>query len=153
MNVHVRLERPEDQQAVHDVVERAFERPDEADLVDALREDSAWIEGLSWVAERDGTIVGHALATRNHVGGVPSLCLAPCSVVPEEQRTGAGTAVIEAVIAAAREQGEKFMTVLGHTSYYPRFGFRVVEGAFMVMELADEPMPTGEVQYAKAFGV
>lgn len=108
-------------------------------------------------------MVAHALATRCHIGDVPALCLAPCSVLPEFQGTGLGTEVIEAVIGAAREQGESYMTVLGHPTYYPRFGFdvdpdvtvpfEVEDGAFMVLQLGEAPMPAGEVRYATEFGI
>ena len=159
----IRPEIPTDHEAVHGLTAAAFDREDEATLVDALRQDAGWIDGLSWVAELDGRIVGHALATRCHIGKTPALCLAPCSVAPDLQGEGVGSLCIDAVIAAAQRQGEKFMTVLGHPNYYPRFGFlvdprvtlpfEVDEGAFMVLKLAQDSMPAGEVKYADAFGI
>ena len=159
----IRPEIPTDHEAVHALTAAAFDREDEATLVDALRQDAGWIDGLSWVAELDGRIVGHALATRCHIGKTPALCLAPCSVAPDLQGEGVGSLCIDAVIAAAQRQGEKFMTVLGHPNYYPRFGFlvdprvtlpcEVDEGAVMVLKLAQDSMPAGEVKYADAFGI
>jgi putative acetyltransferase len=52
--VIVREERPEDRDAVRAVEEAAFGRPDEGDIVDALRGDPAW--ALSLVAEVDGEV-------------------------------------------------------------------------------------------------
>jgi putative acetyltransferase len=166
--------RPEDplgaeRAAVRRVVEAAFPTPAEADLVDALREDpGAWLPGLSWVVsdsqDPDAGPVGHALVTRCHVGGEPAAALAPCSVLPDHQGQGAGTAVIEAVLAAARETGERLVLVLGHAGYYPRFGFRPASGlgirapfevpdeAMMALVLG-EPVPSGLMTYPPAFGV
>ena len=60
-----RPEKPTDTAAVRDVNIAAFETTDEANLVDALRQDPAWIDGLSFVTTTDtGTVVGHALLTR-----------------------------------------------------------------------------------------
>ena len=53
----VRSERPPDHAAIHAVNVLAFERPDEADLVTALRDTGAL--AISCVAELDGSIVGH----------------------------------------------------------------------------------------------
>ncbi len=164
------LTRPEtdaDIAAVRAVTLAAFETSAEADLVDALRADPAWIEGLSVVATTpEGTVVGHALLTRCWIGDSPALCLAPCSVAPEHQRTGAGTAAIETALALAREQGEAHVVVLGHPDYYPRFGFRRASeaGIRLSIEVPDEallamtldpmrPLPSGQVRYAPPFGI
>ncbi|MFC4008240.1 GNAT family N-acetyltransferase [Nonomuraea purpurea] len=118
--------RPEEERdvaAVREVNLAAFPTSLEADLVDALRKDPAWMPGLSVVAEHDGVVAGYALLTRCHVDGVPALALAPCAVLPSYQRRGAGSAAIAAGLVRAREQGEHLVLVVGHPSYYPRFGF------------------------------
>ncbi|MGI5337250.1 GNAT family N-acetyltransferase [Streptomyces sp. CA-181903] len=152
--------------AVRAVELAAFPTPSEADLVDALRADPAWIPGLSLVAEDpDGTLVAHALLTRCHIGEEPALCLAPVAVLPARQRTGAGSAVVRAALDAARARGEHAVTVLGHPDYYPRFGFgrasahgvlpafEVPDEAIMVLALdADRPLPAGRIRYAAPFG-
>ncbi|MDH6680503.1 putative acetyltransferase [Rhodococcus sp. LBL1] len=163
---HVHPERPDDSEAVRAVVLAAFPGPDEADLVDALRSDPAWIDGLSWVAVLgDGTVAAHALCTRCHVDGVASLALAPVSVLPEYQNRGLGAAVTRAVLDAARAQGEPSVIVLGHPDYYPRFGFarasdhgirvsfEVPDESLMVTALGDADLPTGTVRYPEPFGV
>ncbi|MGW0596897.1 GNAT family N-acetyltransferase [Streptomyces sp. NPDC002776] len=152
--------------AVREIVLGAFETPLEADLVDALRTDDAWIEGLSYVStDTADTAVGYALLTRCHIDDVPALCLAPVAVHPAHQRTGAGGAAIRAVLDAARERGERFVTVLGHPDYYPRFGFDrasahgigvtfdVPDEALMTLALTTDPLPTGTIRYAKPFGI
>ncbi|MET1034696.1 MAG: N-acetyltransferase [Arthrobacter sp.] len=162
-----RAERPSDVPAIHDINVAAFETPAEADLVDALRADVSWIEGLSMVATdaRDRP-VGHALLTRCHIGDVPALCLAPCAVLPAHQRAGAGSAAIRAALHAAQERGEHFVVVLGHPDYYPRFGFRRASeaGIRLGIEIPDEALmalnldggrrlPRGEVRYAAPFAI
>ena len=162
-----RPETPADIPAIHDLNVAAFGRADEADLVDALRHDPAWIGGLSVVATtRDGTVAGYALFTRCSIDDVPALCLAPCAVLPTHQRTGAGSAAINAGLQAARDRGESFVVVLGHPDYYPRFGFErasahdirlsieVPEEALMAMTLDPRrPLPSGLVHYAAPFGI
>ena len=127
MTIHwtARPETDADAGTVRAVNEAAFPTPEEADLVDALRSDpAAWVDGLSFVAAGpDGTVVAHALLTRCRVGGEPALALAPCAVLPDDQRQGAGGAAIRGALDAAREQGENLVVVLGHADYYPRFGF------------------------------
>ncbi|MEV0250071.1 N-acetyltransferase [Nocardia sp. NPDC050712] len=162
-----RVETAADVAVVREIVLAAFDTAEEADLVDALRGDVAWIEGLSIVSVTPEEVpVGHALLTRCHVGETPALCLAPCSVLPEYQRTGAGSAAIRAALAAAAARGEHAVVVLGHPEYYPRFGFdrasahgisvsfEVPDEALMALTLdADRALPGGVVRYAAPFGI
>ncbi|WP_274556218.1 GNAT family N-acetyltransferase [Streptomyces spiramyceticus] len=164
---NTRAETSADIPAVREIVLAAFETALEADLVDALRTDSSWIDGLSIVAtDQDGKLVGHALLTRCHIDDTPALCLAPVSVLPEYQKTGAGSAAIRTALQAAKDMGEYFVTVLGHPAYYPRFGFTrasahgiglsidVPDEAMMALTLdADHPLPSGTVRYAAPFGI
>ncbi|WP_426367248.1 GNAT family N-acetyltransferase [Streptomyces sp. E-08] len=162
--------RPEttgDVEAVHALVAAAFGSEAEADLVEALRVDDAWLPGLSYVAVApDGTVAAHALITRCLVDGAPAAALAPVSVAPAYQRTGAGQAVVRAVLDAARLLGEELVLVLGHPEYYPRFGFvRASEyGIKPGFEVPDEtmmalvldgsaPVPRGTLAYPAPFGV
>ncbi|MBV6698283.1 GNAT family N-acetyltransferase [Kitasatospora aureofaciens] len=125
MNVSTRVECPDDAPATRRVHMAAFPGPDEADLVDALRRDPAWLPGLSLVAVDDaGLVIGHALMTRLPVGdGGNALALAPVAVAPEWQRKGVGELVVRAALSAAEEAGEKLVVVLGDPGYYGRFGF------------------------------
>ncbi|MFI0986472.1 GNAT family N-acetyltransferase [Streptomyces exfoliatus] len=170
---HTRTENPRDAGAIRRVLSTAFGSEagasgSEADLVDALRLDpDAWLPGLSYVAEApDGTIAAHALITRCRVGDAPAAALAPVSVAPAYQRTGAGQAVVRAVLDAARLRGEPLVLVLGHPEYYPRFGFvrasaygikpgfEVPDEAMMALVLDDSvPVPPGTLVYPAAFGV
>lgn len=153
---------------VREINAAAFPTPEEAGLVDALRADpAAWLPGLSYVAETpDGTVAAYALITRCHVDGVPAAALAPVAVAPEHQRTGAGQAVVRAVLDAARLRGERLVLVLGHPGYYPRFGFARASayGIRPPFEVPDEAMMAldvegsgavarGTITYPAAFGV
>ncbi|MEU5426088.1 N-acetyltransferase [Streptomyces olivoreticuli] len=162
-----RAETGADIPAIRAVVLAAFETPLEADLVDALRADSSWIDGLSVVStDEDGEVIGHALLTRCHIGDTPALCLAPVAVRPEHQKSGAGSAAIRAALAAAKDMGERYVTVLGHPAYYPRFGFTraSAHGIGLTIDVPDEammaltldgthPLPSGTVRYAAPFGI
>lgn len=153
---------------VREINAAAFPTPDEAGLVDALRADrEAWLPGLSYVAEApDGTVAAYALITRCRVDGVPAAALAPVAVAPAYQRTGAGQAVVRAVLDAARLRGERLVLVLGHPEYYPRFGFvraseygirptfEVPDEAMMALDLDGSGAVTrGTITYPSAFGV
>ncbi|MFF1958899.1 GNAT family N-acetyltransferase [Streptomyces sp. NPDC058220] len=167
INWITRAETSADIPTIRDISLAAFDTPLEADLVDALRADPSWINGLSIVAtDQDGMLIGHALLTRCHIDDTPALCLGPVAVWPEYQKTGAGSAAIRASLQAAKELGEHFVTVLGHPTYYPRFGFTraskhgiglridVPDEAMMALTLdADHPLPNGTVHYAAPFGI
>ena len=123
--IEIRPEEPADLEAVRLINERAFDQPDEAALVDQLRARGGVT--LSLVACREGTPCGHILYTPllDPAGGlVPGgVALGPMAVLPGDQRQGVGTALIEQSLRELRVMGAAFVLVLGHPTYYPRFGF------------------------------
>jgi putative acetyltransferase len=121
----IRPLRAADADAADRVIERAFGRRAEADLVRALRaEEPALVE---LVAEAEGRVIGHVsfspVRADRLAPGVVAFGLAPVSVEPDLQRSGAGGKLIRAGFDACRERGVGVIFVLGHASYYPRFGF------------------------------
>lgn len=124
--IEIRPEQPQDIEAIREVNRQAFGRPDEAELVDALRVDHEVT--LSLVAVGDGRVVGHILFTPVELveGEERSVAVAlgPMAVLPAYQQQGIGSRLIETGLEALREQGESLVFVLGHSDYYPRFGFR-----------------------------
>jgi putative acetyltransferase len=126
----VQRERAEHHEAVAAVVESAFlgrgrRAPAEARLLRELRRCDGWIPQLSLVAldSRD-RVAGHVLCTRATVDAHPALGLGPLSVRPSEQRSGVGSALMHAVLAAADALDEPVVVLLGDPAYYSRFGFR-----------------------------
>jgi len=164
MEIAIRRERAADRATVRQINERAFGKPAEADLVDALRGTD---DCLSLVATAEGEVVGHIMFTPVTIDGVSEVRvagLAPMSVLPEHQRAGIGTRLIQAGLAACRERGYAAVVVVGHPAYYPRFGFTradagglrcefaVPADAFMVIALDGELRRlTGVVRYRPEF--
>lgn len=119
------------------------------------------------VADRGGRVVGHILFSRLGLrGSHPSelAALGPMAVEPAGQRTGIGSALVREGIAACRDDGVRAIVVLGHSGFYPRFGFSAAAAAplkapfsgpaFMALELeADALASGGSLQYAAAFGL
>ena len=127
----IRRELPGDVGAVRDVVAAAFADPAapgsvpvEVGLVDALRATEEWLPLLSMVAEGNGQIIGYVVCSRAWVGPSSVLGLGPLAVSPASQGTGVGSALMHAVLGAADALDEPLVVLLGHTDYYPRFGFR-----------------------------
>ena len=125
MNVVIRPETATDHEAIRHVNRLAFGQDGEARLVDALR-DGGYVR-VSLVAERAGQVVGHILFSdlpiTTGAGTVAALALAPMAVLPELQRQGIGSALLRRGLEACRQQGHRVVLVLGHSHFYPRFGF------------------------------
>ena len=68
-------------------------------------------------------MIGHVLVSKAEVAGRSVPAVAPLSVRPDRQRTGVGTTLMTEVLALADAQGWPLVALLGHPSYYPRFGF------------------------------
>jgi putative acetyltransferase len=123
MLIEIREERPDDAPAIREVNKRAFGQDQEGNIVDALRTNGA--VSLSLVAAVNGRIVGHIMYSPITVGGViTGAALGPMAVVPEYQRQGIGSKLVEAGNEKLQDDDCPFIIVLGHRNYYPRFGFR-----------------------------
>jgi putative acetyltransferase len=161
--VIIRDERPEDVPFVRDVNRLAFEQDQEANIVDALRSNGVAL--LSLVAVIDDAVVGHILYSPAFIGGVEGAGLAPMAVLPEHQRRGIGSQLVEAGNARLRDRGCPFIIVLGHPGFYPRFGFRparamgvtcewdVPDDVFMIVVLDEHRMRgvSGLARYREEF--
>lgn len=120
--IGIRHELPEEIAATRDVNTRAFGRYHEARLVDTLRSnDAVW---LSLVATDGDRIVGHILYSPVEIDRLTGAGLGPMAVLPEYQRCGIGTRLVEAGNRELRVAGCPFVAVVGHPAFYPRFGFR-----------------------------
>jgi putative acetyltransferase len=156
--ITIRTETPEDYLAVHHVNVSAFCRSSEAVLVDTLREVAR--PYISLVAVLDGLIVGHIFFSPVSIESESfistAMGLAPMAVLPEYQRQGFGSQLVQEGLKECLRIGHNIVVVLGHPKYYPRFGFTpakpkglrseydVPDEVFMVAEL--NPDALGGVQ-------
>jgi putative acetyltransferase len=120
--LEIREERPDDFAAISDVNRRAFGQEQEGNIVDALRSNGAAL--LSLVATLDDRVVGHIMYSPATIGDVTGAALGPMAVVPEHQRLGIGSKLVEAGNQKLKAAGYPFIIVLGHPNFYPRFGFQ-----------------------------
>ena len=127
--VSVRPERATDRDAIRALHDLVFEEPDEGEIVDAIRGSADAIEGGSLVAvDRAGQIIGHLLASRGFIVGDdgvqrPVWMLGPFAVRADLQGRGVGARLMREQINRATKRGVPLICLLGHASYYPRFGF------------------------------
>lgn len=167
----IRTEKPADYRNVYFVVKSAFDSAEqkdgnEQDLVNDLRKSTAFVPELSLVAEENGKIVGHIMFTKLKIGEAVILALAPLSVLPQYQRQGVGTALVNEGHKIAKDLGYSYSVVLGSEKYYPRFGYEPAENFgilppfdvpkenFMALKLSgNAPAISGVVQYAQEFGI
>lgn len=164
--VQIQLEKPNNIPAIHDLLLQSFPTDSEAFLVDRLRKNAS--PYLSLVAEQDHQLIGHLFFSPAHLPKHPSIKvmgLAPLAVEDEFQDLGIGTALVKAGLAMCRDQGIQAVVVLGHASYYPRFGFApavnfgmfckypVPSETFMVIELVKNALPKnpGMIHYHPEF--
>ena len=162
--VEIGEERAGDAAAIRSVHVVAFPTSSEANLVEQLRSDGD--VAASIIALADGEIAGHVLFSRMSVEAdgqdLHGWGLGPVAVVPDRQRTGIGSALVEAGIGRARATGVQIIFVLGEPAYYGRFGFDAKSAApfaspyagayFQALALASLPQPSvGRADYAPAF--
>ncbi|MHC4666547.1 MAG: GNAT family N-acetyltransferase [Planctomycetota bacterium] len=163
----LRREEIADETAVRVLNEQAFGQPNEANLVDALRERGAAV--LSMVAIDNEQVVAHVLFTEAIVTEANpqfrALCLGPMAVSPTCQRRGIGSRLLQSALDKCRELNYDAVVVIGHPEFYPRFGFvparlkgircefDVPDEAFTVLELREDALAgrTGLIKYQPEF--
>jgi len=175
-DVTIRVWEEADMEPVHELLKAAFAEEPESDqsepnLVRLLREDPAYIPDLELVAEMDQKIVGHIMLTKVQISygdsSKEALALAPVSVLPELHGRRIGAALIRDAHRRAAELGFHLIVLIGHPTYYPRFGYQkgsdygikvafpVPDEAVMVHELVPGALDgcQGTIRFAKAFGL
>jgi putative acetyltransferase len=165
VSVEIRREAVRDIPAIREVNRRAFDREDEARLVDTLRSEGYL--RFSLVAEEGGWIVGHITFSeaviRTTRGEVAALALGPVAVTPERQGHGIGSALVREGLDQCAKALYRSVFLLGFPGYYPRFGFSAkLAGnlssaysgeAYMALELMPGALAgvTGEFEFAPPF--
>lgn len=164
----VRPETVEDVASTREVVAAAFGEEPVVELLDALRTSGAWRD-LSFVAERDGRVVGHVSFTRGWLDAperlVEVLVLSPLSVHPAVQGTGVGSALVRRSMQLLEGRSEPLVFLEGSPAYYGRLGFgpgaslgftapstRIPSAAFQVAALPSyRPWMRGALVYPDPF--
>jgi putative acetyltransferase len=166
----IRLAREDDWPAIPELHRIAFgdHGDDVARLVVELREQTdLYVPELSFVAEEDGCVVGHVMNTWNWIEetGERLLQFSPLGVLPDYQRRGHGSGLVQASLEAVRAAGQPLLILEGDPAYYGRFGFVradelgllpppecLHDSAFQVAVLDPEAaLPQGRVVYSEPF--
>ena len=167
MEVIIRREKPEDIDPVYQINEQAFGSKVEPELVNNLRKRN--VVTLSMVAELDDRIVGHILfspvTVESDCSSFEAISLAPMAVLPKYQYQGIGSQLVRVGLEECRRLGHEIVVVLGHSDYYPRFGFipakpkgidcefEAPDEAWMVLELQEGALTgrSGTVKFQPEF--
>ena len=167
--VTIRTQRIDERAEARDVITRSFGRVVVADLAEALQDAPAGVDGLSFVAELGGYLIGHVQLSKSWLDApkrlVEVLVLSPLGVVPEFQRRGIGGRLVNHALREAARMGAPMIFLEGSPHYYQRFGFetasrrgftapsvRIPDAAFQVVVLpSHEPWMTGALVYAEVF--
>lgn len=160
----LRDETPTDIDAITAVTVAAFQTLEISDhteqyIIEALRTAKAL--PLSLVAEVEGRVVGHIAFSPVALsdGTLGWYGLGPVSVLPQYQRQGIGSALIEEGLRRLKALGAKGCCLVGHPAYYGRFGFQNPDGlghegvpreAFFALAF-DGHMAQGLVTFHEAF--
>jgi putative acetyltransferase len=169
--VEIRTEEMNDYADVFQLNYLAFDnREDESKLVEKIRVSESFVPELSIVAEENDQVVGHALFSKAVVVDGENkhdvIVLAPIAVLPSQQKKGLGGLLIHEGLKRSVELGYDYVFLIGHPTYYPKFGFKparslgfelkqfdVPDEVFMVYELAQGNRKNlqGELMYPESF--
>ncbi|AXA33452.1 GNAT family N-acetyltransferase [Francisella adeliensis] len=167
MSIKIREEIYSDRDYTYGLLRECFEGDTEEKLVKLFHQDNQ--ELISLVAEVDSEIIGQIILSKMTAEDDSSLSiygLAPMCVSPKYQKQGVGTKLIEKAIQEAKASNIDAIFVLGHPSYYPRFGFKLTNlyqikceydvpaDVFMVLDISNKlvKLENQTVYYAEEFG-
>lgn len=162
MNVTVRLETEFDYGEVENLVREAFwdvYKPgcDEHLVLHKLRKSSAFISELHFIACVSQKIIGNIVYSKAYVKNDADerfevLCMGPISVLPEYQRKGVGSLLLNESIKKTKQLKYKAIVIFGNPKYYSKFGFKNAKlynittsdghnfDAFMVLDISDNKL-------------
>ena len=160
----IREETQSDVEAITDITKAAFENHPfsnntEQFIITALRAADALT--VSLVAEVNGALVGHiAFSPVSFSDGSENWYgLGPVSVLPDYQKQGIGTKLINEGISLLKDIGAQGCVLVGEPGFYERFGFKSPDGLkhegvpqenFLSLSFGNR-IPTGLVQFHQAF--
>ena len=134
MEIVIRHEMPEDHRIVEELTRKAFWNlyvPGcvEHYLVHGMRQHEDFIPELDYVLEKDHQIIGNILYTKAKLiaeTGIEKqiLTFGPVSILPEYQRKGYGTRIIEHSFIKAKEFGYDVIVIFGNPGNYVGLGFK-----------------------------
>ncbi|QDT62214.1 Acetyltransferase (GNAT) family protein [Stieleria bergensis] len=128
--IHYRTATSSEDAAVIQIHQDAFGREGGAEigaLLAAMLKDPSAKPLLSLVAQCDTDLIGHVLFTHARLSpasDASAVILAPLAVLPEQQKQGIGSALIDAGFERLKQQKIDLVFVLGYPDYYTRFGFQ-----------------------------
>ncbi|HXY74569.1 MAG TPA: N-acetyltransferase [Dehalococcoidales bacterium] len=139
--IKIRPETKKDIEAIRRVNGEAFGRKVEGEMIDKLR--CRGVMPISLVAEQNGEVIGHIQFNPCEVKSVASnftiMTLGSMAVIPSLQKKGIGSQLVKAGFDECRRLGENVVVVLGHPSYYPRFGFVPARAKGIDCEFVEAP--------------
>jgi putative acetyltransferase len=125
LDIQIRPATAADIPAICQIHRAAFDGPIEARIVELLHERGK--APISLVASVNDRPVGHVLFSPIEfaapLASVRCLGLAPIGVLPEHQRQGIGSKLINVGLSQCRDMRVAAVFVLGDANYYSRFGF------------------------------
>lgn len=160
----IRTEHASDHVDIYEVTRLAFLNAEHSShtehfIVNALHaQDALTISLVALVIQK---VVGHiAISPVSIHPNTPHwFGLGPVSVLPEFQKCGIGTQLIQTALSQLREMNTAGCVLLGDPNYYAKFGFKVhpnliLEGMppeyFQVLPFHQE-IPLGKVSYSSEF--
>jgi putative acetyltransferase len=148
----IRPEQSHERGSICALLTDAFGRDTEARIVDSLRASDAFLPELTLVAVQDCVVVGHIMISRltfvaDSGDKIATSLLAPLAVAPARQNRRIGAALTRAALDKARRSGFESMILVGHPTYYPRFGFKPAStwGIRYVTQIPDEVFMASEL--------
>lgn len=165
MNIFIRNEEKKDYFYVEAMTRYSFwnvYKPgcDEHVIVHKLRDCNDFIPELDYVAECDHKIIGNVMCSKakihnsqkNSIDEDSLVAVGPICVLPQWQKKGVASLLMEKVKETAKSLGKKGLVLYGNPDFYHRFGFvdakkygiTMPDGnnidAFMVLELSENAL-------------
>jgi len=158
--ITIRDETEADYDAIDHVNDMAFKETAQSQIIRKLRKtgDALW----SQVLLKNGDIIGHLMFYKVWLEGeLITAGLGPLSILPAHQRQGYGGKLIRRGLEKCDPAQHQIIFLLGHTEYYPRFGFSSKLGAqykspwprpaFMGLKLNPNAPTSGTLTFPKAY--